>query len=81
MEKMGAQYGATVATQKHLHLRRHLAGTLVGAIQEMEEETLEAGVNNLGEAGESSTLKKPKEAGMHPALLPRIHKLVLGAEL
>lgn len=81
MEKMVAQYGATVATQKHLHLRRHLPGTLAGAMEEVEEETLEAGANSLGEAGGSSTLKRPREAGMPPALLPRIHRLVLGAEL
>lgn len=81
MEKMEAQYGVTVVTQRHLHLRRHLVGTLAGAMEEVEQETLEAGVNSLVEAGGSSTLKRAREAGMPPALLPRIHRLVLGAEL
>lgn len=81
MEKMVAQYGVTVATQRHLHLRRHLAGTLAGAMEEVEQEILDAGVTSLVEAGVSSTLKRPREAGMPPALLPRIHRLVLGAEL
>lgn len=81
MEKMVAQYGVTAVTQKHLHLRKHLPGTLAGAMEEVEEETLEAGVNSLGEAGGSSTLKRPREAGMPPTLLLRIHRLALGAEL
>lgn len=81
MERMVAQYGVTVATQKHLHLRKHLAGTLAGAMEVVEQETPEAGVTSLVEAGGSSTLKRPREAGKPPALLPRIHRLVLGAEL
>lgn len=81
MEKMVAQYGVTRVTQRHLHPRRHLAGTLAGAMVEVEQETREAGVTSLLEAGGSSTLKRPREAGMPPALLPRIHRLVLGAEL
>ena len=81
MEKIVAQYGVTVVTQKHLYPRMHLPGTLAGAMEEMDLVILEVGVNSLGEAGGSSTLKKPREAGMHPALPPRIHRLVLGAEL
>lgn len=81
MEKMVTQYGVTVATQRQLHRRRHLAGTLAGAMEEVEQGILEAGVNSLVENGGSSTLKRPREAGMHPALLPRIHRLVLGAGL
>ena len=73
MEKMVAQYGVTVVNQRHLHLRTHLAGTLAGAMVEVDQETLEA--------GGSSTLKSPREAGMAPPLLHRIHRLVLGAEL
>lgn len=81
MEKMEAQYGATLVTQRHLHLRRHLAGTLAGVMEEVGQETLEAGVNSLVEAGGSSRLKRTREAGMPPALLLRIHRLVLGADL
>lgn len=81
MEKMVAQYGVTVETQRHLHLKRHLAGTLAGAVEEVEQETLEAGVTSLVETGGSSALRRPREAGMPPALLPRIHRLVLGADL
>lgn len=81
MEKMVAQYGVTAVTQKHLHLRKHLLGSQVGAMEEVEEETLEAGVNSLGEDGGSSTLRRPKEAGMPQTLLLRIHRLALGAEL
>lgn len=55
MVKMVIQYGVTVATQRQVHLRRHLAG----AMKEMEQGTLEAGVN---------TLKRPREDGIHPAL-------------
>lgn len=81
MEKMVAQYGVTVVTQRHLHLRSHLAGTLAGAVEEVEQETLEDGVTSQVEAGGSSTLKRSREAGMLPALLPRIRRLVLGTEL
>lgn len=81
MEKMETQFGVTVESQKHLQLRRHLPGTLAGGMEEVEQELLEAGVNSLGEAGGRSTLKKPREAGMHLALLPRIHKLAPGTEL
>lgn len=81
MEKMVTLYGVTVATQKQLPLRRHLAGTLAGAMEEVEQGILEAGGNSLVGTGVSSTLKRPREAGTHPALLPRIHRLVLGAEL
>lgn len=81
MERMVAQCGVTVETQKHLHRRSHLPGTLDGPTGEVEQETLEAGVNRLGEAGGSSTLKRPREAGMHLALHPRIRKPVLGTEL
>lgn len=80
MEKMVVQYGVTVVSQRLLQLRRHLAGTLAGAMEEVEQETREAGVTSRVEAG-GRTLKKPREAGMPPALLPRIHRLVLGAEL
>lgn len=80
MEKIIAQYGVTVATQRHLHLRRHLDGTLAGAVEEVEQETLEVGVTSLVETGGSSTLRRPREAGLPLALLPRIHRLVLGAD-
>lgn len=82
MEKMLTQFGVTVATQRQLHLKRHLAGTLAGDMEEeVERETQEAGVNSLVETGASSTLKKPREAGMHPVPPLRTHKLVLGTEL
>lgn len=81
MEKIVAQYGVTVATLRHLHLRRHLAGTLAGAMEEVEQETLEVGVTSLVETGGRSTLKRPREAGIPPALLRRNHSLVLGAGL
>lgn len=68
MEKMVIQYGVTVAIQRQLHLRRHLAG----AMKQMDQGTLEAGVN---------ILKRPREDGIHPALLHRIHSPFLGAEL
>ena len=80
MEKMVAQYGVTVVNQRLLQLRRHLAGTLAGAMEEVGPETREAGVTSRVEAG-GRTLKTPREVGMPPALLPRIHRLVLGAEL
>ena len=81
MEKMVARYGVTVVTQRHLHLKSHLAGILAGVKEEVEQESLEAGVSSPVETGGSSTLKRPREAGMAPPLLPRIHRLVLGAEL
>lgn len=81
MEKMLTQFGVTVATQRQLHLKKHLAGTLVGDMEEVEQETQEAGVNSLVETGASSTLMKPRGAGMHPTPPLRTHKLVLGAEL
>lgn len=81
MEKIVAQYGVTVVSQRHLHLRRHLAGTLAGAVEEVEQEALGAGLTSLVEIGGSSALKRPREAGIPPALLPRIHRLVLGADL
>lgn len=81
MEKMVAQYGVTVVTQRHLHLRRLLAGTLAGAMEEVDQEILGAGVTSPGENGESSTVKKPQEVGILLVLLPRINRLVLGAEL
>ena len=81
MEKMVTQYGVTVVTLRHLHLRRHLAGTLAGVMEVVEQEALEAGATNPVQTGGSSILKRPKEAGMPPAVLPRIHRLVLGTEL
>lgn len=81
MEKIVAQYGVTVVSQRHLHLRRHLAGTLAGAVEEVEQEALGAGLTSLVETGGSSALRSPREAGIPPALLPRIHRLVLGADL
>lgn len=81
MEKMVAQYGVTVPTQRHLRLKRHLDGTLAGAVEEVEQGALEAGVTSLVEIGGSSALRRPREAGIPPALLPRIHRLVLGTEL
>lgn len=81
MEKMLTQFGVTVATQRQLHLKKHLAGNLAGDTEEVERETQEAGVNSLVESGASSTLMKPREAGMRPVLPLRTHRLVLGAEL
>lgn len=78
---MVAQHGVAVVNQKHLRQRRRLPGILAGAKEEVEEETLEDGANRQGEAGGNSTLKRPKEAGMPPVLLPRIRRLVHGAEL
>lgn len=81
MERTAAQCGVTVETRSHLHQRKHLAGTLAGAKEEVEQETLEVGATSLVETGGNSTLKRPREAGMPRAPLPRIHRLVLGAEL
>lgn len=81
MERMVIQFGGTVENQKHLQLKKPLPGNLAGGMEEVEQELLEPGVNSPGVAGESSTLKKPQEAGMHLALLPRIHNLALGTEL
>lgn len=80
MEKMVVQHGLTVVTPRHLHLKRPLDGTLAGAMEEVELEILEAGGTSLEEAGESSTLKTHRGAGMPQALLPRMHRLVPGAE-
>jgi len=106
MEKMVARYGVTVATQRHLHLRRYLAGNLAGAVEEVEQEALEAGgtsqlgtsqlgtsqlgTSQLGTSqvgtsqvgtGGSRALRRPREAGTPPPLLPRTQRLVLGTEL
>lgn len=81
MEKKVAQYGVTVMTQKHLHRRRPLAGTLAGAMEVVEQETLEAGGTSLGDVGKGTKLKRLRGAGMPPALLPRMHRVVPGAEL
>lgn len=80
MEKIAVQHGLTVVTLRHPHLKRLLAGTLAGAMVEMELEILEAGGTSLEEVGESSTLKRHKGAGMPQVLLPRMHRLVPGAE-
>lgn len=83
MEKMLTRFGVTAAqTQRQLHLKRHLDGTLAGDMEEGERETQEAGVNSpVVETGASSTLKKPREAGTHLSPHPRTHKPVLGTEL
>lgn len=82
MEKMLTQFGVTVATQRQLHLKRHLGGILAGDMEEVERETQEAGVNSLVvETGASSTRKKPREAGTHQSPHPRSHKLVHGTGL
>lgn len=81
MEKMVPQRGLSVGTQRHLHLRKCLAGTQAGAMEEVEQENLEAGLSNQGGTGESKTMKKPRVAGMLPVLLPRINRQVLGVKL
>lgn len=80
MEKMVAQHGSAAGTLRHLQLKRPLAGTLAGAMEEVELEILEAGGTSLEEAGESSTLKRHRGAGMPQALPHRMHQLVPGAE-
>lgn len=81
METMVTQRGLTVVTQRHLHQRKHLAGTQAGVMEEVEQENLEAGLSSLGGTGVSKTVKKARVAGMLPVLLPRIHRQVLGVKL